>query len=139
MNADDGRALMQERFDLRHKFLRQIFKLRAETCLHALSGPHQFFTECSQRCALAAAGFDQRDAEKLGPLFDEIPDVTIGKVRVVRCTGEFSGLSYLVENSEHHHGRLWTALLVKSPDGFDFDMQHGATLFMKFTSYIDAP
>src|SRR5258708_1615398 len=44
MDADDGGSLMQERFDLRHKFLRQIFKLRAETCLHALSGPHQFFT-----------------------------------------------------------------------------------------------
>src|SRR6266446_4326361 len=80
MDADDGGSLMQERFDFGRKFLRQIFKLRAETCLHALSGPHQFFTECCQRCALTAMGFDQRDAEENGPLLDEIPNVAVGEV-----------------------------------------------------------
>jgi hypothetical protein len=84
---------MQERFDLRHKFLRQIFKLRAEARLHALSGPDQLFTECGQRGALATMGFDQGDAEKIGPLLDEIPDVAVGEVGMVRRTGKFPGLS----------------------------------------------
>jgi hypothetical protein len=44
-------------------------------------------------------GFDQRHAEKIRPLFDEIPDMTIGKAGVVRGAGEFSGLPDLVENS----------------------------------------
>src|SRR5258708_3662198 len=121
MDADDRGPLMQERFDLRHKFLRQIFKLRAETCLHALSGPHQFFTECGERGAPATMGFDEGSAEKIGPLFDEIPDVAVGEVCMVRRTGKFPGLSDLVQNSEHHHSRMWTALLAKPPDGFDFD------------------
>src|SRR6202165_4191700 len=139
MDADDGGSLMQDRFDLRPKFLRQIFKLRAETCLHALSGPHQFFTECCQRCALTAMGFDQRDTEENGPLLDEIPDVAVGEVGMVRRTGKFPGLSDLIQNSEHHHGRMWTALLVKPPDGFDFDIEHGFANVMKLTSYVSRP
>src|SRR5258705_13209829 len=106
MDADDGGSLMQERFDLRHKFLRQIFKLRAESCLHALPGPHQFFTERRQRCALTAMGFDQRDAEENGPLLDEIPDVAAGGVGMVRRTGKFSGFSGLGSNSWHPHGGM---------------------------------
>jgi hypothetical protein len=73
--------------------------------------------------------------EKIGPLLDEIPDVAIGEVSVVRRTGKFPSLSDLVENSEHHHGRLWTALLVKPPDGFDFDMEHRFANVMKAASY----
>ena len=130
---------MQERFDLRHKFLRQIFKLRAEARLHALSGPDQLFTECGQRGALATMGFDQGDAEKIGPLLDEIPDVAVGEVGMVRRTGKFPGLSDLVQNSEHHHGRMWTALLVKPPDGFDFDIEHRFAIVMKLTSYASQP
>src|SRR5258708_26895474 len=122
MNADDGRALMQERLDLGHKFLRQILKLRSETRLHTLTRPDQFFTECGQRRALAAMGFDQRHAEEIGPLFDQIPDVTIGKMGTISGTGEFSGLPDLVEDPEHHHDRLWTALPAKSPDGFNLDV-----------------
>src|SRR5438034_8019149 len=49
VNADDGRALMQERLDLGHEFLREIFELRAEPRLHALSGPDQFFAEGGER------------------------------------------------------------------------------------------
>src|SRR6266404_8903172 len=99
VNADDGRALMQERLDLGRKFLRQVLELRAEPRLHALSGPHQFFSEGRQHRTLAAMGFDQRDAEKLGPLLDQIPDVTVGKLGVNRRTGELSGVPDLVENS----------------------------------------
>ncbi len=43
---------------------------------------------------------------------------------MVRRTRKFPSLSDLVQNSEHHHGRMWTALLVKPPDGFDFDIEH---------------
>src|SRR5260370_40097809 len=123
MESDDGGSLMQERFDLRKKFLRLIFKLRAETCLHALSGPHQFFTECCQRCALTAMGFDQRDAEENGPLLDEIPDVAVGEVGMVRRTGEFPGFSDLVQNSKHHHGRMWIALLLIPTQGVAFHIE----------------
>src|ERR1700704_1075374 len=134
MNADDGRALIQERLDLGRKFLRQILELRAGARLHPLSGPHQFFSECGQHRALAAMGFDQRNAEKLGPLLDQIPDVAIGKLGVGRRTGELSGVPDLVENSEHNHDRLRAALLAKSPDGFDVDVQHYSPI-MKSTSY----
>src|SRR5229473_1121818 len=138
MNADNGRTVMQERFDLGHEFLREILKLRTETGLHALSGPYQFFTERGQRGALAAMGFDQRDAEKIRPLFDEIPDMTIGKAGVVRGTGEFPGLSDLVENSEHDDGGVGTALPAKSPDRLDVDVQHELQP-MKPSSYINKP
>src|SRR5258706_623377 len=126
---------MQERFDFGRKFLRQIFELRAEARLHSLSGPDQLFTECGQRGAPATMGFDQGNAEKIGPLLDEIPYVAIGEVGMVRRAGKFPSLSDLVENSEHHHGGLWTALLVKPPDGFDFDMEHRFPNVMKAASY----
>jgi hypothetical protein len=35
----------------------------------------QLFAERRQRRALAALGFDQRHAEELGPLLDQVPDV----------------------------------------------------------------
>ena len=71
-------------------------------------------------------GLDQRHTEEFGPLLDQIPDVPIGELGVLRRTGEFSGLSDLVENTEHHHRGLRTALLVKSPDGFDLNVVHAA-------------
>ena len=124
VNADHGRALVQERLDLGREFLREIFKLRAETRLHPLAGPDQFFAEGGQRRALAAMGLDQRHAEELRPLLDQIPDMAIGQLGVLRRAGELSGFPDLVENSEHHHGGLRAAFLVKSPDGFDLDVVH---------------
>ena len=126
VNADDGRALMQERLDLGHEFLREIFELRAEPRLHALSGPDQFFAEGGERRALAAVSLDQRHAEEIGPLLDQIPDVPIGELGVLRRTGEFSGLSDLVEHTEHHDRGLRAAFLMKSPDGFDLNVVHAA-------------
>jgi hypothetical protein len=70
-------AWTQTRLDLGGQFLRQIFQLRAEASLHALSGPDQLFAEGRQPCALAAMGFDQRYAKEIGPLLDQIPDVPI--------------------------------------------------------------
>ena len=117
---------MQEGLDLGGEFLREIFKLRTETGLHALAGPHQFFAEGGQHRALAAMGLDQRHTEEFGPLLDQIPDVPIGELGVLRRTGEFSGLSDLVENTEHHDRGLRAAFLVKSPDGFDLNVVHAA-------------
>ena len=75
---------MQERLDLGREFLREIFKLRTKPRLHALAGPDQLFAERRQHRALAAMGFDQRHAEEFGPLLDQIPDVPIGELRVLR-------------------------------------------------------
>ena len=136
VNADDGRALMQERLDLGHEFLREIFELRAEPRLHALSGPDQFFAEGGERRALAAPGLDQRHAEEIGPLLDQIPDMPIGELGVLRRAGEFAGLSDFVEHAEHHHRRLRAAFLVKSPDGLDLDVVHRSLQLMNSTSYI---
>jgi len=58
-------------------------------------------------------------------LLDQIPDVAVGQMGMGGRAGEFPGFADLVENSEHHHGRLRTAFLVKSPDGFDLDVVHG--------------
>jgi hypothetical protein len=115
---------MQEGLDLGGEFLREIFKLRTETGLHALAGPDQFFAEGGQHRALAAMGLDQWHTEEIGPLFDQIPDVPIGELGVLGRTGEFSGLSDLVEDAEHHHRGLWTAFLVKAPYGFDLNVVH---------------
>src|SRR5436309_1102329 len=135
VNADDGRALMQERLDLGHEFLREIFELRTEPRLHALSGPDQFFAEGGERSALAAVSLYQRHAEEIGPLLDQIPDMPIGELGMLRRAGEFPGLPDFIENAEHHHRRLRTAFLVKSPDGFDLDVMHGHSL-MKLTAYL---
>ena len=75
---------MQERLDLGRKFLRQIFKLRAEPRLHSLAGPHQLFTERRQGGALAAPGLDQGHAEEFGPLLDQVPDMPIGQMSLLR-------------------------------------------------------
>src|SRR3954452_3583042 len=136
MNADHGRTLVQERLDLREQLLRELFQLRTETCLHALSGPDQLFAERRQRRPLAAAGFDQRRPEERRPLLDQVPDMTVGKLGVGRGAGEFAGVSDLVENAEHHHDRLRAALLPESPDGLDLDLQHRAYPLMNSTSYI---
>ena len=56
-----------------------------------------------------------------------------------RRAGEFSGLPDLVENFQHHHGGLWTALAAKPPDGFDVDLQHCDTKVMKLASYDRPP
>ncbi len=58
---------MQERLDLGDEFLRQIFELRPEPRLHALTRPDQLFAEGRQYGAFAATGFDERHAEKIGP------------------------------------------------------------------------
>ena len=47
VNANDRRPLMQKRLDLGGEFLREIFELRAEAGLHALSGPDQLLAECA--------------------------------------------------------------------------------------------
>ena len=127
VNADDGRTLMQEGLDLGDEFLREIFELRTEARLHALAGPDQLFAEGGEHRALAAMGLDQRHAEEFGPLLDQIPDMPIGELGVLRRTGEFPGLSDLVENAEHHHRGLRAAFLVKAPDGFDLDVVHRST------------
>ena len=124
MDADHRRTLVQERLDLGRELLREVFQLRTEARLHALPGPDQLFAERRQRRALAALGFDQRHAEEVGPLLDQIPDVTVGEPGVGRGAGEFAGFSDFVQNAEHHHDRLRAALLPKSPDGFDLDLQH---------------
>src|SRR5216684_1744476 len=77
VNADDRREMMQKRLDLGDKLLRQVFQLRTETRLHALSRPDQLFAEGRQFRALAAMGFDQWHPEKIRPLLDEIPDVAV--------------------------------------------------------------
>src|ERR1700743_3067535 len=122
MHADDGRADAKERLDLVCEFLREIFQLRTKPRLRAFSGPDQLFAEFRQRRALAALGFNQRNAEELGPLLDEVPDMPIGKLGVVRGTGELSGFADFVENTEHHHDGLGAAFFTKSPDGFDLDV-----------------
>ena len=125
MDADHRRALMQERFYFRGELLGEVFQLRTKARLHALSGPHQLLAERRQRRAFAALGFDQRHAEEVGPLFDQIPDVAVGETGVGRRAGEFAGLPDFVQHPEHHHDRLRAALLPKSPDGIDVDVQHG--------------
>src|SRR5262249_7719175 len=45
MHPDDGRPLVQEWLDSRHKLLSEIFQLRPEPRLHALTGPDQLFAE----------------------------------------------------------------------------------------------
>src|SRR5262249_50305611 len=77
------------------------------------------FRQCR---ALAALGFNQGNAEELGPLLDQVPDMTVGKLRVACCTGELSGFADFVENTEHHHDGLRAAFFAKSPDGFDLDV-----------------
>src|SRR2546430_3353956 len=129
VNADDGRALMQERLDFGDELLREIFKLRTEPCLHALAGPDQFFAEGGERRTLAALGLDQRHAEEIGPPLDQIPDVPIGELGVLRSAGELPGFSNFIENAEHHHRRLRAAFLVKSPDGFDLYVIHCRSLY----------
>src|SRR5712672_98185 len=124
VNADYRRAMMQKWLDFGDQLLRQVFQLWTETRLHALSRPHQLFSEGRQFRALAAMGFDQWHPEKIGPLLDEIPDVAVRKLGVLGRAGEFSGFSDLVEDPEHHDRRLRAAFLVKSPDGLDFNMQH---------------
>jgi hypothetical protein len=131
VNADDRRTLLQKRLDLSDKLLRQIFQLRAEARLHALSGPDQLFAERGQFCPFSALGLDQRHAEKFGPLLDQIPDVPIGEMGVIGGTGEFPGFTDLVEDSEHDNRGLRTAFLVESPHGFNFDMQHRSAKVMK--------
>src|SRR3954466_1418940 len=132
MNANHGRALVQERLDLGDEFLREIFQLRTETGLHALSGPDQLFAERRQHRPLAAAGFYQRGPEERRPLLDQVPDMTVGKLGVGRGTCEFAGVSNVVQNPEHPHDRLRAALLPESPDGFDLDLQHRALSSYEF-------
>src|SRR5580692_3476119 len=122
VNADHGRALMQEGFDLGRKFLRKILQLRAETRLHALTGPYQLLAEGREFRALAALGFDQRDAEKPGPLFEQVPDMPVGQLRFVRRAGDLAGFTDLVEDPEHNHHSPRAALPVKSPDRLDLDV-----------------
>src|SRR5260370_41745071 len=129
---------MQKRLDLGDKLLRQIFQLRAEPGLQALASLNQLLAESRQFCPFAAMGFNQRHAEKLGPLIDQIPDVPVRKAGVIGRAGEFSGLPDLVEDPEHDNRRLRTALLVKSPNGFDLNMEHLPTSIMKSVSYITA-
>ena len=124
MDADHARALMQERLDFGGEFLREIFKLRAETGLHPLSGPHQLLAESRQRRALAAMSFHQWHAEEFGPLLDQIPGVPIGEVGVLAALVSFPVSRIPLRISEHDHGGLWTAFLMKAPDGLDLDMQH---------------
>jgi len=119
---------MQERLDLGGEFLRQVFKLRSEPRLHPLPGPYQLLAESRQRRALAAMGFDQRHAEELGPLLDQIPHMPIGQAGVVCRAGELAGGADFVEHTEHHDGGLRAAFLVKAPDGFDLDLQHRSVL-----------
>jgi hypothetical protein len=90
VNANHRWAISQERFDFGREFLRQVLKLRTETRLRALSGPDQLFTECRQRRALAAMGLDQRDAEKVRPLFDQVPDVPVGQLGIEQFRDRFS-------------------------------------------------
>ena len=120
---------MQKWLDLGRKLLREVFQLGAEARLHALPGPHQLLAERGKRRALAALGFDQRYAKKVGPLLDQIPDVAIGEPCIGRGAGELSGLSDLVQDSEHHHDGLGSALLPETPDGFDLDVQHRAPYY----------
>src|SRR5260370_41705984 len=126
---------MQKRLDLRDKLLRQVFQLRTKARLHALAGPDQLFAERRQFCSFAALGFDQGHAEKIGPLLDQIPDVPVRKAGVIGRACEFSGFSDLVEDPEHDDRRLRAALFVKTPDGFDFAMQHLSAKVMKAASY----
>ena len=139
MNANDGWPLMQERLDFGCEFLRQIFELRAEPSLHPLSGPDQLLSEWSELRALAALGFDQRHAEKLRPLLDQVPDMAIGQMRILRGAGELSGFADFIEHAQHHHDGLRAVFLVKSPDGFDLDMQHVPSYLMNSNSYMEAP
>ena len=77
-----------------------------------------------------------RHAEKIGPLFDQVPDVPVGEMGVFGRAGEFSGFSDLVEDPEHHHRGLRAALFAKSPDGLDLDIQHVFLDIMNFISYV---
>ncbi len=92
MDADHGRALLEERLDLAGKLLRQVFELQAEPRLHALARPHQPLAERGEFGALAALGFDQRRAEELRPLLDQIPDVAVGEVGIAGRAGDLPGL-----------------------------------------------
>gem|GEM_PF-5886915 len=72
-------------------------------------------------------GFDQRHAEEVGPLLNQIPDVAIGQAGMVCRAGELAGFADFVEHAEHNNGGLRAAFLVKAPDGFDLDLQHRAS------------
>src|ERR1700693_4202689 len=122
---------MREGLDLGRKFLREILQLRTKARLHTLTGPDQLLAESRKFRAFAAVGFDQRNAEKAGPLFEQVPDMPIGQLRFARSTGDFSGFSYLVDDPEHDHHGLRAALLVKAPDRLDLDVQHGCAQVMK--------
>src|ERR1700679_3201303 len=119
VNANDGRPLMQEWLNFGSELLGEVFELRAEPRLHPLSGPDQLLSECGELRALAALGFDQGYTEKLRPLLDQVPDVTIGKVRIARGTGDLPGFTEFLENAQHDNNVLRAALFVESPDGFD--------------------
>src|SRR4029077_17478150 len=50
--------------------------------------------------------------------------VAVGELGVGRGARELSGLTDFIQDSEHHHDGLRTALLLETPDGFDLDVQH---------------
>ncbi|CEG07127.1 hypothetical protein BN961_00508 [Afipia felis] len=125
---------MQERFDLARELLREVLQLRAEPRFEPLSRPDQFLAERRQRRAAAALALDERRAEECRPLLDQIPDVPVRQIGVRGGAGEFSGLPNLIEDAKHDDGSLWAAFFTKSPDRFDFDMKHRASL-MYLCSY----
>src|SRR5215831_255437 len=52
----------------------------------------------------------------------------VGQVNVICGARDLSCFADFVEHAKHDHHALGTVLLVKSPDGFDVDMQHGGVL-----------
>jgi hypothetical protein len=115
MDPDHRGTLREEWLDLGGELLRQIVELRPEPGLHALAGPDQLLAEGAQPRALAAVGLDQRHAEEIRPLLDQIPDMAIGEMGVGGGAGDLAGFPDLAEQAEHHDDALRAAVLVKPP------------------------
>src|SRR5439155_24212749 len=105
--------LLEKGLDLARKLLREVIELGPGPRLHALAGPHQPLAERTQLGALAALGFDQRRAEKLRPLLDQVPDMPVGEVGIAGRAGNFPGLPDFIEDAEHDHRRARAALPAK--------------------------
>src|SRR5262252_3991458 len=90
VNMDDRLRFLERSPDLQIEFGGDVLELREHVRVAALLGPKQFLAQRSELRAFAALLAHERSAEKLRPLFEQVPGVTIRELHPRRGERELA-------------------------------------------------
>src|SRR6185295_4656601 len=105
------------------KLRREVVQLWSEARLGPFPRPEQLRTERAQLRTAAALDRDQRCAEEVGPLPDQIPGVAMRYARRARRDGELAAVLDRVQEVKECQIELRLAGFAEAPDGAQVDVE----------------